>query len=84
LKSRLYQYKYEEYKDNTAAMLRDLSGCSLPENRTEEFCYPNIAQRMGCLSLNWVTYEDLFSSIPRSSISEAIASFHRRFNESEK
>jgi hypothetical protein len=84
LKSRLYQYKYEEYKSNTTAMLRDLSGCSLPENSTKEFCYPNIAERMGCLSLNWIAYEDLYSNIPRSPISEALASFHRRFNKSEK
>jgi hypothetical protein len=84
LKSRLYQYKYEEYKSNTAAILHDISGCSLPENSTEEFCYPNIAERIGRLSLNWIVYEDLFANIPRSPISEALLSFHRRFNGSEK
>jgi hypothetical protein len=80
VKSRLFQYKHEEYKDNSAAMLRDLASCPLEMNRTEEFRYPDIAQRLGCLSLNWVAYEDLFAHVPPSPISESILLFHKKFN----
>jgi hypothetical protein len=80
MKSRLYQYKYEEYKGNPAAMLHDLSNCQLETNSAEDFCYPDIAQRLECLSLNWVAYEDLFSHVPLSPISQGILSFHKRFN----
>ncbi len=84
VKSRLYQYKYEEYKSDKKKMLLDLGTRSLREDKAKGLCAPQVEERVDCLSLNWITYEELYENIPGSNISEALSSFHGRFNQSGK
>lgn len=77
LKSRLYQYKFEEYKANPASFIADLEACALEKNEQPDWFYPpDLAERVTALSLSWVTYDELFErSLPRSQIAEELQKF---------
>ena len=79
--SRLYWYKYREYKSDENNVWRDLES---PMERTdnEHWQYPSdIADRLKHLTLRWVTFNELFDNIPDSSISKVIKSFWKRRRE---
>ena len=78
-KSRLYQYKFDEYKDK-AAIVRDIRNSGLQIRSTGRFKYPDIAKRVECLTLHWVSFEDLFKSIPTSAIANRITKFQEKYN----
>jgi len=79
LKSRLYRYKFEEYNANRASLRKDLNACVLPKNKQADWSYPrDLARRVADLSLRWVTYDELFESLPGSPIAEELANFWRQ------
>ncbi len=80
VKSRLYQYKFEEYnKTDRNCLKKDLDKCILPKRK-----YPdNIADRVDKLKLRWPTYDCIFNSIPDSEISEELEKFWRKCGRSQ-
>ncbi|MGQ9573193.1 MAG: hypothetical protein ACUVV3_08425 [Dehalococcoidia bacterium] len=79
LKSRLYQYKFEEYSTNPAHLIDDLNGCLLDKNQQPDWVFPSdLAQRVAGLSLRWVTYDELFQSLPDSPIAAELKNFWRQ------
>ena len=80
--SRLYWYKFEEYQSNNSnSILRDLES-PMDVTNTENWRYPSdIANRIEKLTLHWVTFDDLFESIPDSPISDALKTFWKERNE---
>lgn len=78
LKSRLYQYKVDDYRD-APSILADLGACSLEENRQVGWSYPkDLNERMKALSFRWVTYDDLFEKLPDSLIAGELRAFWRQ------
>ncbi len=78
--SRLYHYKFKEYKSGVAPrkghdlMFKEIEQCQLQPRKT----YPDkdiIQKRLTNLNLNWVSYETLFDNLPSSEIYQAIAGF---------
>ena len=84
LKSRLYQYKFEEYdKPGRASLMADLKACALKKNgapRQQEWFFPrDLAERAkSLLPLRWVTYDELFESLPDSAIAGELQDFWRQ------
>jgi len=79
-RSRLYQYKFYEYKRDGDSVLRDLEASGLGQRNQGDWVYPpDIAQRIRNLSLHWATYDDLFESLPYSAIGQGIAAFWRQY-----
>ena len=79
-RSRLYQYKFDEYKRDGDSILRDLEASRLEHRSQRDWVYPpDIAQRIRNLSLHWATYDDLFENLPYSPISQDIGAFWRGF-----
>jgi len=86
LKSKLYQYKFEEYQSNCISIISDLNGCSSNIRREANWRYPvDMARRTVDLNLNWVTYEELFDHMPhpieafQSEIYSELSSFWERY-----
>jgi hypothetical protein len=76
LKSRLYQYKFEEYNANPASLMADLEACILAKNEQVGWSYPpDLAQRVASLSLRWATYDELFENLPHSAIAAELKDF---------
>jgi hypothetical protein len=78
VKSRLYQYKFQDYVTSNSlpkSLQADLAKCSL--TRRDGY-YPDdltMESRMRRLRLNWVSYDELFEQMPNSVISEGIKHF---------
>ena len=73
VKSRLYQYKFEEYKAaNHDKLLRDLNSCVL-EMRDPSVNMAKQLEKFSCL--RWSTYDDIFAQIPDSVISSELKKF---------
>ena len=79
IKSRLYNYKYEEYRSNES-LINDFNNCKLEKENKDDWQYPNIKDRLSNFSLNWITFETLFKALPESNISGKIKEFEQRFN----
>lgn len=76
LKSRLYQYKFEEYNANRASLMADLEACILGKKEQVDWSYPSdLAERVAGLSLRWVTYDELFENLPHSAIAADLKDF---------
>jgi len=76
LKSRLYQYKFEEYSANPASLIADLDACILGKNEQPGWSYPaDLARRVTSLSLRWATYDELFENLRDSPIARKLADF---------
>ena len=72
VKSRLYQYKFEEYASNPQMMIEELGQCNL--HRTTS--YPShLEERLQSLRLHWVSYQDLLSQSPDSVLREPLRDF---------
>ena len=65
-RSRLYGYKFDEYKQDPTAILRDIALCKIPERAPEgTWMYPSsLEAHVGKLSLHWAAYEDVFDAEP--------------------
>jgi len=82
-KSRLYSYKFEEYRKSKDRIIQDLNYSTLEKHvSTSGWKNPVIEDRVSKLSLNWISFEKLFSSLPESEISEKIKEFESKFNNS--
>lgn len=74
---RLYQDKFREYGADYANILNDLNS-GLPKRSH----YPaSINERLKTLTLHWVTFDDLFKSIPDSPLSDALKAFWKERSE---
>jgi hypothetical protein len=72
IKSRLYQYKFEEYASNPQVMIDELKASRLHYSAA----YPeNLNERLGSLKLHWVTYQELLNGAPSSAIQEPLREF---------
>ncbi len=86
-KSRLYQYKFEDYLNDKNEILEDLD---LNQNRlkfrqNKKWKYPDdIPNRLKNLELNWISYEELFYSMPNSNLKDEILKFEKNYNKSSK
>jgi len=75
-KSRLYQYKFDEYKENPGRLVADLDKCCLP--RSDYYDKPDrgeLNEWIERLSLNWATYDELFDVLPASQIWDGLTDF---------
>ena len=75
-RSRFYAYKFEEYEQDTSALVRDLRRCCLePAYRVDD-----LEVRLERLHLHWVTFDALFDEMPESDLAAPIRSFRCRFD----
>lgn len=82
LKSRLYQYKFEEYDADRTCLMDDLEACVLEKNQQADWSFPrDLAQRVASLSLRWVTYDELFQNLPDSPIAAELTEFWRQYGD---
>jgi len=82
LKSRLYQYKFEEYEADRTCLMDDLEACGLEKNEQADWSFPpHLAQRVASLSLRWVTYDELFQNLPDSPIAAELTKFWRQYGD---
>ena len=64
-RSRLYGYKFDEYKQDPTTILRDIALCKIPERAHERaWTYLSLEPHVGRLSLHWAAYEDFFDAEP--------------------
>lgn len=79
-KSRLYQYKFEEYEADRSCLLRDLNECGLEATKRAGWTHPfDLSGRVRRdLSLRWATYDDLFKNLPHSAIAGVLGTFWRQ------
>jgi len=76
LKSRLYQYKFEEYNANRDRLIKDLDACILDKNDHSDWSFPNnLPQLVNNVSLQWATYDELFDNVPDSAIAAGVNEF---------
>ena len=76
LKSRLYQYKFEEYNTNRVRLLEDLDACILDKNDRSDWSFPNNLPRfVSNVPLQWATYDELFENVPDSAIAAGVKEF---------
>jgi hypothetical protein len=84
IRSRLYHYKFKEYKLGVASrkghslMFEEIEQCQLDKRRENQWKYPEeekIRKRLYNLNLNWISYEELFEKLPSSEIYQAITEF---------
>ncbi len=76
VKSRLYQYKFEEYEADRGHLVKDFEACVLEEK--SEHAIGNVADRVKKLTLRWSTYDEIFANIPNSKISEKLKEFWQK------
>ena len=69
--SRLYQYKFKEYKADRTCLSKDLEACVQDKREYSA----NMADRVDRLKLCWPTYDEIFAEIPKSLISEELEKF---------
>ena len=78
-KSRLYQYKFDEYNGDLSHLMNELNACVLERNNQPDWSYPiDLTHRLKNLLLWWVTYDELFEKLPDSVIAGQIRNFWRR------
>ncbi len=71
---KIYSGKFREYESDTENILKDLRNCRLEPRGGFD-----AAQRIGALTLRWQTFDELFTSIPDSAISDALQSFWQNY-----
>lgn len=83
-KSRLYQYKYEEYINDFKKIAIDIDNSKLDIRSDKGWVYPDsIKDRLDSLELNWVSYEELFKNIPNSILKKSLLEFEILYNKSQ-
>jgi len=79
-KSRLYQYKFEEYTASPARLVADLDRCILERNAQADWRHPSdLRERVASVSLRWVTYDELFEGLPPSPLQAELKGFWARY-----
>lgn len=79
LKSRLYQYKFEEYNTNRTCLIDDLNACVLEKRDQPDWSFPsNSNRRVMSLLLRWATYDELLKNLPESVIVTRLKNFWRQ------
>ncbi len=79
--SRSYQGMFRGYESDRGKLQHDLDTCRLEKRDSVDWKYPaNIGDRIYGLNLIWPTYDELFSEVPSSAISEGIQSFWEKFS----
>lgn len=74
--SRLYSYKFWEYKNSAEAILEDIKGCNVPSRLdSNNWVYPDLEERIQSIQLHWVTYEELFVAMPEGDEKEKVRGF---------
>lgn len=80
--SRLYAYKWREYVNedgniNPDAIRADINRSQVdPRTTTRGWTYPeDLDERLRCLSMHWVTYEELLSEMPQTRFKSALCEF---------
>lgn len=76
VKSRLYQYKFEDYRVDSTNLLNDLGSCVL-EMRDKSANLAKQLERLSCLC--WSTYDDIFALIPDSAITDELKDFWEKY-----
>jgi len=76
VKSRLYQYKFEDYRVDSTNLLNDLDSCVLAM-RNKSANLAKQLERLACLC--WSTYDDIFALVPESALSEELKIFWERY-----
>ena len=77
---RAYQGIFQEYESDRARLGHDLDTCRLEKGDRADWKYPaSIGDRIKDLNLGWPTYEELFSGITSSAISEGLQSFWGKY-----
>jgi hypothetical protein len=74
-RSRLYQYKFWEYRRSSDQLIADLHACCLTRRNDASFQYPVLEQRVGCLRLHWVSFESLRERVPDSVLTVPFQEF---------
>jgi hypothetical protein len=77
-KSRMYCYKFQDYKESPKELKSDINNCRLDYKNSDD--QNNIDNRIPLLELNWTTFETLFDSLPESDISKEIKEFEQKYN----
>ena len=78
---RAYQGMFRRYESDRVRLRHDLDACRLEKRDRADWKYPdNIGDRMYGLNLRWPTYEELFSEVPSSAISEGLQSFWEKYS----
>ncbi len=75
--SRLFQYKFVEYKSDPSRIAADIGACRLRQRSGGGWIYPNMDERVKLLRLNCVTYEELFQEMPASELREPLTRFFK-------
>jgi|GEM_PF-762862 len=89
-KSRLYQYKFEEYRRDPSILLAEwiCSDKHMPKRYQDDWKYPEIDDLSDLLenrfALQHLSFEDLFAQAPESELSPFFKEFVSTFNGSEK
>lgn len=84
-KSRLYCYKFQEYNSSNEKLIQDINNSKLrKKDNNQNWKKPELNDEISKLSLNWISYEELFCSIPKSVISKEIKEFESKYNKSKK
>ncbi|MEM9478591.1 MAG: hypothetical protein AAGA58_02900 [Verrucomicrobiota bacterium] len=84
-KSRLYQYKFEEYLSSFSNIVAEFENCSdtMPRRQQSDWNYPeSIQDRLKRLTLYHISFEELFEALPPSELRSNIQEFAIRYNRS--
>ena len=80
--SRIYQCEFREYQASLSNILKDLDSSHMEKRSSKDWRYPSdMDERAEILELRWVTFDDLFESIPDSPISEGLKTFWKERSE---
>ena len=80
VRSRLYQYKFEEYCVDPDQIMRELRESNLQTRSRDNWSYPpSVSQRVAQLSLHWVSYDKLFDNMPQSDIGAQLRGLWSRY-----
>ncbi len=74
--SRFYAYKFQEYKKDKDAMIREINACNLMKRHADK---DDLINRLDILTLNWVTYEDLLLHIEDDELGGMIMKFYQGY-----
>jgi hypothetical protein len=80
IRSRLYQYKFSEYQQSPDQLIAELGACRLRERDEVGFRYPDMKQRVTCLSLHWISIQSLCKRVPDSPLKATFQEFASRFD----
>ena len=79
-RSRLYQYKFVEYQASQITLVSELNTCTTRRKNQPDWIYPHgLNERLKSISLRWVTFGELFRSMPGTALSSYLREYWRDF-----